>query len=86
MFINNPYGYVPNIAALRRGLKPGGRIIVQGSWEANKWFRRLGTDPVPEGMHRLPVERNAQILGERFSYTSGQGSPRPDTRIIFEVL
>ncbi len=84
MVINNPYGYVPNIAELRKGLAPGGKIIVQGNYGANKYFRSLTKVSVP-GM-RTTIERNVPVLGEGFSRTSGSGPVHPDSRISFELV
>ena len=86
LIINNPHGYVPNIAELAKALKPGGKIIVQSSWKANKYFRALGTGPVPEGMTRT-IERDVQIMGSGFRYTdpARAGAPVPDARITFEM-
>jgi hypothetical protein len=86
MIINNPYGYVADIAELSKGLSPGGKIIVQGNWAANKFFRALAKADVPEGLTRT-IERDVQALGDGFSYTdtTRTGSPVPNARITFEL-
>ena len=87
LFINNPYGYDPNIASLKEGLCSDGKIIVQGNWEANKYFRKLASVDVPDGMKRI-IERNAVPLGEGFQFTdtSRSGAPVPNSRITFELM
>jgi hypothetical protein len=85
--MNNPYGYSPNIVELRQALTPGGKIIVQGNWEANKYFRQLGTSPVPPNMTR-EIERDlspSAILGQGFRTSSGDKPAKPDARITFEM-
>jgi len=86
MIINNPYGYNPNIAELSKGLSPNGKIILQGNWNANKFFRNTAKVEVP-GM-RVTVERGVQPLGKGFSYTNPArpGAPVPDSRITFEFV
>lgn len=85
MIINNPYGYAPNIAELSKGLAPGGKIIIQGNWEANKFFRQMAKIDLPKGLTRT-VERDVTALGKGFSYTdpSRVGTPIPNSRITFE--
>ena len=85
LVINNPYGYVPDIRQLQAALAPGGKIIVQGHWKANKFFRELATAAVPEGMKRT-IEREAAPLGSGFKYSdpARTGEPIPDARITFE--
>ena len=88
MIINNPYEYTPNIAELNKGLTSGGRIIVQGNWEANKWFRAVGKGEIPPGMRRT-IERKlppSAILGEGFRRTGGETPVLPNARITFEVV
>jgi hypothetical protein len=87
LMVNNPYGYKPNIGAMREALGPDGKIIVQGNWEANKYFRSLGTDPVPPGMTRT-IERDlppSAVLGGGFRTTSGERPVQPNARITFHV-
>jgi hypothetical protein len=87
LIINNPYGYRPNVGALREALGPDGKIIVQGNWEANKYFRALGTGEVPSGMTRT-IERGlppSAILGEGFRTSSGEAPVLPNARITFEA-
>jgi hypothetical protein len=72
---------------MREALGPDGKIIVQGNWEANKYFRSLGTDPVPPGMTRT-IERDlppSAILGGGFRTTSGERPVQPNARITFHV-
>jgi Pre-toxin TG len=86
LIINNPYKYAPNIAELSKGLTPNGKIILQGNWKANSYFRHAA-DParIPPGM-TVTVERNVQPLGRGFSYTdaSRPGAPVVDSRITIE--
>jgi hypothetical protein len=86
LIINNPYKYAPNIAELSKGLTPNGKIILQGNWKANSYFRHAA-DParIPPGM-KVTVERNVQPLGRGFSYTdaSRPGAPVVDSRITIE--
>ena len=49
VIINNPYGYAPNLAELGRAVKPGGKIIIQGNREANRYFRALIKKGPPKG-------------------------------------
>ncbi|WP_158628770.1 DUF4157 domain-containing protein [Dyella choica] len=85
LLINNPYGYTPNIGELKAALTPQGKIIVQGNWKANKYFRGLATSELPPGMTRT-IERDVPPLGTGFKYTdpSRSGAPIPDSRITFE--
>jgi hypothetical protein len=84
MIINNPYGYYPNVEELSKGLTPNGKIILQGNWNANKFFRSAAKVEVP-GM-KVTVERGVQPLGRGFSYTdpARPGAPVPDSRITIE--
>jgi hypothetical protein len=87
LIINNPYGYKANIGAMKQALGPDGKIIVQGNWEANKYFRELGTSPVPPNMTRT-IERNlppSAILGEGFRTSSGNKPVQPNARITFDL-
>jgi Domain of unknown function (DUF4157) len=87
LIINNPYGYTANIGELKQALGPNGKIIVQGNWEANKYFRALGTSPLPPNMTRT-IERNlppSAVLGEGFRTSSGDKPVQPNARITFEV-
>jgi hypothetical protein len=87
LMVNNPYGYKPNIGAMREALGPNGKIIVQGNWEANKYFRSLGTEPAPPGMTRT-IERDlppSAILGQGFRTSSGERPVQPNARITFHV-
>ena len=86
LIINNPYKYAPNIAELSKGLTSNGKIILQGNWKANSYFRHAA-DParIPPGM-TVTVERNVQPLGRGFSYTdaSRPGAPVVDSRMTIE--
>jgi hypothetical protein len=60
IIINNPRRYVPNIAELGNGLRPGGRIIIQGKGEVipgqrgtNPDFNKLLKDPPPPGFRKI---------------------------------
>jgi Domain of unknown function (DUF4157) len=86
LIINNPYKYAPNIAELSKGLTPNGKIILQGNWKANSYFRHAADSAgIPPGM-TVTVERNVQPLGRGFSYTdtSRAGAPVVDSRITIE--
>jgi hypothetical protein len=49
LIINNPYGYTPNLEELGRAVRPGGKIIIQGDRERNKYFRALIKKGPPKG-------------------------------------
>ena len=86
LLINNPYEYRPDIPELSKAVKPGGKIIVQGNWGGNKYFRRLKDIPLPSNVTRT-IERNVPPLGKKFGYTlpDKPGAPVPNARITFEV-
>ena len=56
VIINNPYNYRPNLAELGRAVRPGGKIIIQGHREANKYFRGLLKQGPPKGFKLSPDE------------------------------
>ncbi|MEO8409739.1 MAG: DUF4157 domain-containing protein [Propionivibrio sp.] len=64
LLINNPRGYIPNIAELGKALKPNGRIIVQGRARIgpaspknmkgfNPDFQALVDGPAPNGFKKI---------------------------------
>src|SRR6185437_13232067 len=57
VIVNNPHGYVPDVAELGKTLKPEGRIIAQGKGKVsgetyNKDYQKLVDSKAPPGMTR----------------------------------
>jgi hypothetical protein len=85
IIINNPRGFVPNIAELGKALGPGGRIIVQGRGRVgppkpkergvNPDFQKLLDDPAPPGFRKIVdleptmTRTPGEIMGGPFSRT-----------------
>ncbi len=94
VILNNPHGETPDINHLKAALVPGGKIILQGNWKANKYFRNVSPIRIPPGTSKtvkigdmkVTVERDVPILGRGFRYTDPDrpGAPRPNSRITFE--
>lgn len=76
IIINNPRGYVPNIAELGRALRPGGRIVIQGRGRIgapskrnrrgfNPDFQALLDNPPPPGFRRIETRREGALPADR---------------------
>jgi hypothetical protein len=88
---NNPHGYSPDPANVADALRPGGRMIVQGRYPANKDFKTLMDDVAPldetprppPGMSVIPEMLDGE--GKGIPYRPG-GLPDPSGRLDAEGL
>ena len=75
VIINNPHGFVPDIAKLGKALRPNGRIIVQGrgriptigkkKQKYNHYFQELLEKPAPPGYELLDEEAGTLLPTRR---------------------
>jgi hypothetical protein len=78
VIINNPYGFVPDLEELGRAVRPGGKIIIQGHREANKFVRRLIAKGPPKGF--------VQSVDEGFDPLTLPAAVQADPDLLAEVV
>jgi hypothetical protein len=78
IIINNPYAYVPDLEELARAVRPGGKIIIQGHREANKFFRKLVAKGPPKGF--------VQSVDEGFDPLTLPAAVQADPDLLAEVI
>lgn len=79
IMINNPRGFVPNLAHLREALRPGGRIIIQGTAlppNMTRSRRAVGTAVIGGRQQRMRINPDFQDLWE------GRASPPAGLRLV----